>query len=59
MPFVLLGGGRGAIETGRFLQFPGENHCRLLVSLANAMGLDVAEFGGFDDGSGPLPGVTT
>ncbi len=59
MPFVLVGGGGGALQTGRFLQAPGDNHCRLLVALCNAMGLDVTEFGGFDDGSGALPGLLT
>jgi len=57
MPFVMLGGGGGSIDTGRFLQYPGQNHNRLLVSLCQAFGLDVQSFGGFDDGSGPLPGL--
>lgn len=57
MPFVLLGGAGGSVPGGRFLSFPGENHCRLLVSVANAMGLGINAFGGFDDGSGPLPGL--
>jgi hypothetical protein len=59
MPFVLLGGGGGALKTGQFHQFPGQNHNRLLVTLCNAFGLDVTSFGGFDDGSGGLPGVLT
>lgn len=57
MPFVVLGGGQGALDTGRFLQFPGQNHCRLLTTMAQAMDLDVDAFGGFDDGTGALPGV--
>jgi len=57
MPFVLMGGAGGAVQGGRFLSYPGENHCRLLVSVANAMGLPINSFGGFDDGSGPLPGL--
>ncbi|MEM7153378.1 MAG: DUF1552 domain-containing protein [Myxococcota bacterium] len=57
MPFVLLGGAGGAVPGGRFLSYPGRNHCQLLVSVANAMGLPITEFGGFDDGSGPLPGL--
>lgn len=57
MPFVVLGGGQGALQTGRFLQFPGQNHCRLLTTMAQAMGLQVDAFGGFDDGSGALPGM--
>ncbi|MEM6991623.1 MAG: DUF1552 domain-containing protein [Myxococcota bacterium] len=58
MPFVLLGGA-GAIEREQFLQFDGENHCQLLVAMCNAMGLDITSFGGFDDGSGALPGLLT
>jgi hypothetical protein len=57
MPFVLLGGGGGALKTGMYHQFPGQNHNRLLVTLCNAFGLGVTSFGGFDDGSGGLPGV--
>jgi hypothetical protein len=57
MPFVLVGGGGGSLQGNRFLQFSGENHCRLMVSLCNAYGLDVDSFGGFDDGSGALPGL--
>ncbi len=59
MPFVLMGGAGGAIQGERFLSYPGENHCRLLVSIANAMGLNINAFGGFDDGSGPLPGLVS
>lgn len=54
MPFVVLGGGGGALDTGRFVQVPGQNHCRLLVAIANAMGLPLTAFGGFDDGGGAL-----
>ena len=55
MPFVLLGGGGGTVQTGRFLQYPGQNHNRLLVSMCNAFGVDVTSFGSFDDGAGALP----
>ncbi len=57
MPFVLAGGAGGALQTGRFLTYPGANHCRLFVSIARAMGLDLSTFGSFDDGGGPLPGL--
>jgi hypothetical protein len=60
IPFVLAGGCQGAIETGRWLQYPSPvNHNRLLVSIAHAMGVDDVEtFGGdWDDGSGPLPSL--
>lgn len=57
MPFVLLGGGGGTVQGGRFHTFAGQNHNRLLVTLCNAFGLPLTSFGGFDDGSGALPGV--
>ncbi len=57
VPFVLAGGAGGAIETGRYLQFGGVEHNRLLVSICHAFGLsDVTTFGSTDKGSGPLPG---
>lgn len=57
MPFVMVGGGGGAVRTERYHSFAGENHCQLLVACCNAMGVDVNAFGGFDDGSGPLAGI--
>ena len=59
IPFVLLGGAQGRIQTQRFHQFGGENHCRLMVTLCQAFGLDVQTFGGFDTGGGALPGLLT
>jgi len=59
VPFVLLGGAGGALEMGRFLQYDGTRHNRLLVSLCHAMGLtDQQTFGDTDGGSGGLPGLT-
>lgn len=55
MPFVLAGGGAGALSTGRLLQFGYERHSRLLASLARAMGSDIWQFGNPCDG--PLPGL--
>ncbi|MEM6996528.1 MAG: DUF1552 domain-containing protein [Myxococcota bacterium] len=57
MPFVMVGGGGGAVRTNRFHTFNGESHCQLLVACCNAMGVDIDAFGTFDDGSGPLPGI--
>jgi hypothetical protein len=57
IPFVLLGGAQGKLQMGRFHQFGGENHCRLLVTLCQAYGIDVDTFGGFDTGGGALPGM--
>jgi hypothetical protein len=55
MPFVLGGGGGGAIRTGRLLQFGYERHSNLLVALARAMGQDLNNFG--QESRGPLPGL--
>jgi hypothetical protein len=57
VPFVLAGGGNGAFELGRFLQFDGESHTRLLVSICRAMGLDNQTFGNPGFGTGELPGL--
>jgi hypothetical protein len=59
VPFVLLGGASGALQMGRYLQYDGTRHNRLLVSLCHAMGLDEQQtFGDTDTGSGGLPGLT-
>jgi len=58
VPFVLLGGASGALEMGRYLQYDGVRHNRLLVSLCHAMGLDDQSFGNTDGGSGGLAGLT-
>ncbi|MBM75066.1 MAG: Tat (twin-arginine translocation) pathway signal sequence domain protein [Proteobacteria bacterium] len=52
VPFVLAGG--GAFETGRFLDVGSTNHCHLLISIAQAFGLDLDTFGDPQAGSGPL-----
>jgi hypothetical protein len=58
MPFVLAGGCGGSIRTGRFITQDGANHCRLLTTICNAMGLaEVESFGNLDDGAGPLGGL--
>jgi hypothetical protein len=58
IPFVLAGGAGGAIPMGRFLQYPGVEHNRLLVSACQAMGLtETLAFGATDLGNGPLSGL--
>ena len=52
-PFVLLGGS-SLLKGNQYLSYSGENHCMLLTALGRAMGLNINEFGTFDDGSGPL-----
>jgi hypothetical protein len=39
VPFILAGGAGGALRTGRNLNFQGQEHSKLLVSVAQIMGL--------------------
>jgi hypothetical protein len=57
MPFILAGGAGGALSGGRFLNYPKEAHSKLLVSVANAMGVPVNSFGYTGRGTGGLPGL--
>jgi hypothetical protein len=45
LPNVLLGGAGGYFQMGRFLQLPKTSPTKVLVSIANAMGVDVPSFG--------------
>lgn len=67
MPFILAGHGGGLVG-GRFLDYRGRNnnpgtsgqneaHTKLLVSVANALGIPVNSFGYTGHGSGPLNGL--
>jgi hypothetical protein len=49
LPNILLGGAGGAFQMGRYLQLPTTNPTKVLISIANAMGVDVPTFG-----DGPL-----
>jgi hypothetical protein len=55
MPFILAGGGGGAIRTGRLLSFGYRRHADLLVAIAQAMGDPLTGFG--DASAGALPGL--
>lgn len=63
MPFLLAGGAGGALQTGRSLDYRGtaggenEAHTKLLVSIANMMGVDIDTFGYDGKGPGGLPGL--
>lgn len=54
LPFVLAGGGRGTLDTGRFVTFPGRAHNDLLLTLIHAMGIQADSFGHPDFSTGPL-----
>jgi hypothetical protein len=55
MPFILAGGGGGAIRPGRLLDVGYRRHADLLLAIAHAMGDPMAGFG--DASNGPLPGL--
>jgi len=57
MPFILAGGSAGGMVTGRSLAYDGVPHNKLLVSIAQFMGLSINQFGNQDGTPGPLPGL--
>ena len=57
VPFVLAGGAGGALSTGRFLDLDGQEHAKLLVSLAQLMGVELDGFGNRAPSSGPVAGL--
>lgn len=59
LPNVILGGTGGYFRMGQWLQMPKTNPTQVLISLANAMGIDVPTFG--ESGlmaTSPLSGLT-
>ncbi|WP_437562563.1 DUF1552 domain-containing protein [Sorangium sp. So ce542] len=57
MPYVIAGGAGGALRTGRYVRYGGDAHNDLLVTLCNAMGVDVSTFGNPAYCTGPLSGL--
>lgn len=63
VPFLLAGSAGGAFQTGRLLDFRGTNggenepHTKLLVSIAQALDVNIDSFGYSGHGTGPLPGL--
>lgn len=57
IPFILAGGCQGYFRTGQHIDFGGEPHGRLLVSLTHAMGKPVDTFGVPQYSQGPLSGL--
>jgi hypothetical protein len=45
LPIILCGDAGGYLKSGRFLQVDGQPHNDVLVTVANAMGVDTATFG--------------
>ena len=58
MPFMLIGGLRGTLRTGRFIKYEHQPHNNLLVSVANAMGVPITSFGDDRICTGALPNLT-
>lgn len=54
---LMLAGGKWYFKTGRYLNFGSKPHGQLLVSIAHAMGVEVASFGRPESGTGPLTGL--
>lgn len=57
VPFIIAGKGNGHFAPGRYVKFSNQPHQRLLVSLCQAMGVEVDSFGASDI-TGALPGLT-
>jgi hypothetical protein len=64
MPFVVIGGSKTGLRGGRHLDFRtkgqgggNETHAKVLVSIANAVGVPLDSFGYTAMGTGPLPGL--
>jgi hypothetical protein len=58
MHYLLAGSCGGTFKTGRYLDFKGDPHNNLLVSLCQAMDVDVSTFGNPAYCTGPLAGLT-
>jgi len=48
VPVLIMGGGGGALETGRYLHVGGKPYQHLLASLCRLMGIDVSSYGHSD-----------
>jgi hypothetical protein len=58
IPFMLAGGCQDYFQTGRHIDFQGEPHGKLLVSLTHAMDVPTDTFGVAQYSQGPLAGLT-
>ncbi len=58
IPFLMIGSAGGYFQTGRYLEYAGEPHNKLLVSILHAMGIEADNFGHPDYTNGPLSGLT-
>jgi len=58
MPFILAGGSAGGMVTGRSLSYDSVPHNKLLVSIAQYMGVNITRFGTQDSSPSALAGLT-
>lgn len=58
IPFLMIGSAGGYFKTGRYLEYAGEPHNKLLVSILHAMGVEATNFGHASFTDGPLTGLT-
>jgi hypothetical protein len=56
-PLLMFGKAGGALKTGRNLNFDKQQHAKLLVSIAQVMGLSTTSIGDRAANSGPLSGL--
>ena len=54
---LMLAGGKWHFKSGRYVNFGSKPHGQLLVSIAHAMGVEVATFGNAETSMGPLAGL--
>jgi hypothetical protein len=59
MPVVIAGGGAGKIRTNRYVSYQGRSMGELYVSLAQAMGANINQFGHSSQGQGALSGLAS
>ena len=57
LPITMIGGS-WYFDTGQYKKYSGEPHGKWLVSLCNAMGVNVSTFGERDSSQGPLSDIT-
>ena len=54
VPFVIAGSAAGRYRTGRYINAGGRSHSHLLVSICQAFGMELNQFGSPNTGLGPL-----
>lgn len=57
VPLMMIGKARGALRTQRNLSFDTQDHAKLLVSIAQIMGVETNSIGDRKPNSGPLSGL--